>query len=333
MLPSGPDPPMTLDAENALPTPTDPEGLAEVPGSPARQSLAAGLVKVARPHQWLKNLLVFVAPGVAGVLLHGPVLRRTLAEFAIFCVSASGSYFLNDALDAEADRCHPRKRNRPVATGVVPVPLAAGLGITLLVAGALLAWPVAGWRLALVMALYGAINLAYSLGVKHEPVLDLVAVSSGFVLRAVAGGIAAQVPLSNWFLIVASFGSLLIVTGKRSGEKHLLTAARTDHGEVRQTLASYSSSFLTTVRTLSAAVTATAYCLWAFERASQVHPGHDPVWFQLTIVPFVIALLHVVRLLDSGDGAAPEDLAIHDHRLQLYGIVWVGLFAVGLYVA
>jgi decaprenyl-phosphate phosphoribosyltransferase len=324
---------MTLDAENALPTPTDPEGLAEVPGSPARQSLAAGLVKVARPHQWLKNLLVFVAPGVAGVLLHGPVLRRTLAEFAIFCVSASGSYFLNDALDAEADRSHPRKRNRPVATGVVPVPLAAGLGITMLVAGALLAWPVAGWRLALVMALYGAINIAYSLGVKHEPVLDLVAVSSGFVLRAVAGGIAAQVPLSNWFLIVASFGSLLIVTGKRSGEKHLLTTARTDHGEVRQTLASYSSSFLTTVRTLSAAVTATAYCLWAFERASQVHPGHDPVWFQLTIVPFVIALLHVVRLLDSGDGAAPEDLAIHDHRLQLYGFVWVGLFAVGLYVA
>lgn len=324
---------MTLDAENALPTPTKPEGLAEVTGSPARQTLAMGLVKVARPHQWLKNLLVFVAPGVAGVLLHGPVLRRTLAEFAIFCVSASGSYFLNDALDAEADRRHPRKRNRPVATGVVPVPLAAGLGSALLVAGALLAWPVAGWRLALVMALYGAVNVAYSLGVKHEPVLDLVAVSSGFVLRAVAGGVAAKVPLSNWFLIVASFGSLLIVTGKRSGEKHLLTTTRTDHGEVRQTLASYSSSFLTTVRTLSAAVTVTAYCLWAFERASQVHPGHDPVWFQLTIVPFVIALLHVVRLLDAGEGAAPEDLAIHDRRLQLYGIVWVGLFAVGLYVA
>ncbi|MDA8274874.1 MAG: decaprenyl-phosphate phosphoribosyltransferase [Actinomycetota bacterium] len=324
---------MTLDAENTLTTPTDPEGLAEVAGSPARQTLAAGLVKVARPHQWLKNLLVFVAPGVAGVLLHGPVLGRTVAEFAIFCVSASGSYFLNDALDAEADRRHPRKRNRPVASGVVPVPLAAGLGSALLVAGALLAWPVAGWRLALVMALYGVVNVAYSLGVKHEPVLDLVAVSSGFVLRAVAGGVAAKVPLSNWFLIVASFGSLLIVTGKRSGEKHLLTTAKTDHGDVRQTLASYSSSFLTTVRTLSAAVTVTAYCLWAFERASQVHPGHDPVWFQLTIVPFVIALLHVVRLLDAGEGAAPEDLAIHDHRLQLYGAVWVGLFAVGLYLA
>ncbi len=324
---------MTLDAENALPTPTDPEGLAEVATAESRPSLAAGLVKVARPHQWLKNLLVFVAPGVAGVLLHGPVLQRTVAEFGIFCVSASGSYFLNDALDAESDRRHPRKRARPVASGVVPVPLAAGLGTALLVAGALLAWPVAGWRLVLVMALYGAVNVAYSLGVKHEPILDLVAVSSGFVLRAVAGGVAAKVPLSNWFLIVASFGSLLIVTGKRSGEKHLLTTTRTDHGDVRQTLTRYSSSFLTTVRTLSAAVTVAAYCLWAFERASQVHPGHDPVWFQLTIVPFVVALLHVVRLLDAGEGAAPEDLAIHDHRLQLYGLVWVGLFAIGLYVA
>ncbi len=324
---------MTLDAENTLPTPIDPEGLADAVSAPARPGLAAGLLRVARPHQWLKNLLVFVAPGVAGVLFHGPVLWRTAAEFGIFCVSASGSYFLNDALDAEGDRRHPRKRYRPVASGVVPVPLAAGLGTVLLVAGALLAWPVAGWRLVLVMGLYGAINLVYSLGIKHEPVLDLVAVSSGFVLRAVAGGVAARVPLSNWFLIVASFGSLLVVTGKRSGEKHLLTTTKTDHGEVRRTLASYSSSFLTTVRTLAAAVTATAYCLWAFERASQVHPGHDPVWFQLTIVPFVIALLHVVRLLDAGEGAAPEDLAIHDHRLQLYGLAWVGLFAVGLYLA
>ena len=83
--------------------------------------------------------------------------------------------------------------------------------------------------------------------------------------------------------------------------------------------------------TLSAAVTVSAYCLWAFERASQVHPGHDPIWFQLTIVPFVIALLHVLRLLDSGAGAAPEELALQDHRLQIYGLSWVALFAIGIY--
>jgi decaprenyl-phosphate phosphoribosyltransferase len=181
------------------------------------------------------------------------------------------------------------------------------------------------------MVVYGLVNVAYSLGLKNEPVLDLAAVSAGFVLRAVAGGVAAGVALSNWFLIVASFGSLLIVTGKRSGEKHLLDGEQTDQASVRPTLGLYTPSFLRTVRTLSAAVTVTAYCLWAFERANQVHPGRDPLWFQLTIIPFTIGLLHVLRLLDAGAGAAPEDLALRDHRLQIYGLAWVGLFAIGIY--
>jgi decaprenyl-phosphate phosphoribosyltransferase len=181
------------------------------------------------------------------------------------------------------------------------------------------------------MAIYGLINVAYSLGIKNEPILDLVAVSAGFVLRAIAGGVATGVPLSNWFLIVASFGSLLIVTGKRSGEKQLLTDQQADHNAVRQTLASYSPSFLRSVRTFSAAVAVSAYCLWAFERATQVHPGHDPIWFQLTIVPFTVALLHVMRTLDADAGAAPEELALKDRRLQIYGVCWIALFAVGIY--
>ena len=176
-------------------------------------------------------------------------------------------------------------------------------------------------------------NSAYSFGLKNEPILDLACVSAGFILRAVAGGVATSVALSNWFLIVVSFGSLLVVTGKRSGEKQLLAEGDTDDAAVRQTLGLYTPSFLRSVRTLSAAVTVSAYCLWAFERASQVHPGHDPIWFQLTIIPFVIALLHVLRLLDSGAGAAPEELALQDHRLQIYGLCWVALFAIGAYAS
>jgi decaprenyl-phosphate phosphoribosyltransferase len=289
------------------------------------------LVRLSRPRQWVKNLLVFVAPGAAGVLFHGGVLWRSIAAFGIFCLAASGTYFLNDAIDAPVDRVHPTKRFRPVASGVVPVALALATGVALLVVAALLGELLAGWHLALVMGLYGAINVAYSLGLKNEPILDLVAVSSGFVLRAVAGGVAAGVVLSNWFLIVTSFGSLLIVTGKRSGEKQLLDEHRTDQDAVRQTLGTYTPSFLRTVRTLSAAVTVTAYCLWAFERAAQLHPGHDPIWFQLTIIPFTIGLLHVLRLLDSGAGAAPEELALRDHRLQIYGLAWIAMFAIGIY--
>ena len=238
---------------------------------------------------------------------------------------------MNDVIDADADRRHPVKRMRPVAAGVVPIPLALTVGAILVAASLVTADLLAGWHLTVVMAVYAAVNVAYSLELKHEPVLDLVAVSAGFVLRAIAGGVATNVPLSNWFLIVASFGSLLVVTGKRAGEKQLLDDNQTDHATVRQTLASYTPSYLRSVWTLSAAVTATAYCLWAFERASQVHPGHSPIWFELSIVPFVVALLHVLRLIDSGQGAAPEDLALHDHRLQLYGVCWVGLFAIGAY--
>ncbi len=272
-----------------------------------------------------------MAPAAAGVLLHRSVLWHAVAAFGIFCLAASGTYFLNDAIDAQADRAHPTKRLRPVAAGVVPVTLALAVGVAMLAVSIGLGQLLAGWHLALVMAIYALVNVGYSLGLKNEPILDLAAVSAGFVLRAVAGGVATGVALSNWFLIVASFGSLLIVTGKRSGEKQLLADQQADDGSIRQTLGLYTPSFLRSVRTLSAAVTVSAYCLWAFGRAAELHHGTDPIWFQLTVIPFTVALLHVMRLLDSGEGAAPEELALHDHRLQIYGVCWIALFAVGVY--
>ncbi len=299
--------------------------------APPPMSLVRGLVRQARPRQWIKNLLVFVAPGAGGVLLHWSVLGHAVAAFGIFCLAASGTYFLNDAIDVEADRLHPTKRVRPIAAGVIAVPVAIGIAAVLLAGAVGLAAALAGHDLAVVMALYAVINVAYSIGLKNEAILDLAVVSAGFVLRAIAGGVATGVVLSNWFIIVASFGSLLIVTGKRSGEKALLADSKVDGGTVRQTLGLYSPEFLRAVRTLSAAVAVTAYCLWAFERAGQAHAGHHPIWLQLSIVPFVVGLLHVVRLLDSGAGAAPEELAIHDHRIQIYGLCWLALFAIGIY--
>ena len=318
---------MTTPAEAVHTPPEDKPG----DPAPARPSLVKGLLLLARPQQWVKNLLVFVAPGAAGVLSHPTAFWHALGAFGIFCLAASGTYFLNDAIDAESDRRHPSKRYRPVASGVVAVPLALSVGVALLIVSTVLAGALAGWHLAVVMAVYALINLAYSLGIKNEPILDLAAVSAGFILRAIAGGVATGVVLSDWFLIVASFGSLLIVTGKRSGEKHLLSEHQTDQRSIRPTLGAYSPTFLRSIRTLSAAVTVTAYCLWAFERAAQIHPGHHPIWFQLTIVPFTLALLHLLRTFDTGDGAEPETLALRDHRLQAYGLAWVILFAIGVY--
>jgi decaprenyl-phosphate phosphoribosyltransferase len=289
------------------------------------------LARTARPRQWTKNLLVFAAPGAAGVLSHGHDVIRALATFGIFCLVASGTYFMNDALDAASDQHHPTKRLRPVAAGDVPVTVAGVVGgLASAVAIGLAGW-LGGWQLAVVIALYAGLSTAYSLRLKHIPVIDLACVSSGFVLRAIAGGVATGVPLSDWFLIVASFGSLLVVTGKRSAE-------RADLGEEkgaahRPALSSYPPAFLRSVRLIAASVTLLAYCLWAFDRARQVGGVHHPhpFWFELSIVPVVIGVLYLELLFESGQGDAPEELALRNRLLQVLGLTWIVLFAVGVY--
>jgi decaprenyl-phosphate phosphoribosyltransferase len=305
------------------------EGQPELSGPGAASSTRwSGLLRIARPRQWVKNLLVIAAPAAAGVLSHGSVAAHAAGAFGVFCLAASGTYFINDTLDVEADRHHPVKRLRPIAAGVVSPTLAVAVGVVLMAAAIGLAWWLAGSHLALVIAIYVAVTTAYSLRLKHEPVVDLACVSAGFVLRAIAGGVATGVPLSDWFVIVSSFGALLIVTGKRSAEHTELGELRGAH---RPTLNAYPEAFLRSVRLLAAAVTVSAYCLWAFERSTESGHGHHPIWFELSIVPFVIAILHVELRFARGQGGAPEELALGDRTLQVLGLLWVALVAVGIY--
>jgi decaprenyl-phosphate phosphoribosyltransferase len=288
--------------------------------------LAPGLVRTARPRQWIKNLLVFAAPGAAGVLTHGTALGRSLIAFAIFCLAASGTYFMNDALDYEVDRLHPDKRHRPVAAGVVGRPTAA-VAAALLLAGSIgLGAVFLGREFALALGVYAGINVAYSLWLKREPILDLAAVASGFLIRAIAGGLAVGVPLSNWFLIVASFGSLFMVAGKRQVDHRELELGGIGH---RGALGAYSQQFLRFIRGVSAGIAITAYCFWAFEKASLAPRDH--VYFELTIVPFVLAILRYALLLEGGAGGAPEDVVLRDRTILLLGAVWAALFAAGVY--
>jgi decaprenyl-phosphate phosphoribosyltransferase len=305
-------------------TPSEP---AEAAKDHAGGGLLNGLVRTARPRHWIKNLLVFAAPGAAGVLGHSHDLLRSIGAFAVFCCLASGTYFINDAIDAPADRHHPVKRLRPVAAGTVPVRLAVSVGVVLLVAG--LAGSLAlGWRMLIVSASYVAIQFAYSIRFKHEPIFDLACVASGFVLRAIAGGVAVMLPISQWFLIVATFGSLLMVTGKRYAE-HLQLGDR--RGSHRRSLDSYSEEFLRGVMHVSAAVAMTAYCLWAFERETALHHHQSPIFFQLSIVPFILGILRYAYLVDTGHGGQPERIIVSDRTLQLVAVVWIALFALGVY--
>jgi len=290
-----------------------------------RPSVLLAIIRTARPKQWLKNLLVVAAPGAAGVLTDPSQIARTAVAFVALCLTASGTYFLNDALDADADRSHPTKRNRPVASGQLTTGFAKVMAAVLILVGIGVAAPINGGQLAAVVGGYAVLTISYSLWLKHEPVVDLGAVAAGFVLRAVAGGVATNVPLSNWFLIVAGAGSLFIVTGKRHAEQMTLGA---DSGAHRATLEEYSPGFLGLVRSVGASVTITAYCLWAFEVGHRVG---DVLWFRASIVPFVLAMLRYAHIIEQGGGGAPEEIVFEDRVLQVLGVLWLVTFVLGVH--
>lgn len=297
--------------------------------STSTMSVPTGMLRTARPKQWLKNVLVFMAPAAGGVLTEGPVLWRTLVAFVSFCLVASGTYFFNDAADVEADRRHARKRFRPMAAGVFSVVTGRVVGIALLAAGLALTVVGGRWLLLVVVAVYVVNTTLYSTWLKHVPVFDILSVAAGFLLRAIAGGAATGTPLSDWFLTVASFGSLFIVVGKRFDE-HRATATSVD-GHVRHVLTVYTESYLRYVRSVATAAVLLAYCLFAFEKAN-VEPGGGP-WFQLSIVPFVAAILRYELDVECGQGETPEDVLLGDRTLVACGVVWVALFLAGVYLA
>jgi decaprenyl-phosphate phosphoribosyltransferase len=300
----------------------------------------AALLREARPKQWAKNVLVLAAPGAAGVLDDPDSLWRTLVAFVAFCLVSSGTYYWNDILDIEADRSHPTKRSRPIASGAVPLGVARVVGTALLVGGIALA-AVASPMTALVLAIYVVITTVYSSFLKHVAVIDLVAVASGFVLRAIAGAVAADVEMSTWFLLTTSFGSLFIVTAKRYAELRELTGAGPDEvgprapgpevvGDVRVTLEEYSFDFLRTVLSVTCGAALVSYCLWAFDTKELA--GTTWPFYELSIVPMVTALLRYTLVVEQGHGSAPEEIFLQDRTLQILGVVWLVVFGLGVYV-
>jgi decaprenyl-phosphate phosphoribosyltransferase len=300
----------------------------EVPGAtvPDRSlsRMVAGVLRTARPRQWVKNVLVFAAPFAAGRIGEGGVIRASLIAFVVFCLAASAIYLINDAKDVASDRAHPTKRNRPIAAGIVPVPLAMSVAAVLLVAAIGISF-VQNWQLAVVIAVYEAVQLGYCFGLKNEPVVDLCIVASGFLLRSIAGGVAAHIPLSEWFLLATAFGSLFMVSGKRYAEIRLYEQTG---AQIRASLRRYSASYLRFVWATSVAIVITTYSLWAFD----LHQQSRSVWSVLSIVPFVMALLRYAVDVDGGKAGEPEDIVLHDRVLQILGVGWVATVALAFYL-
>ena len=295
----------------------------------APKNLPAGILKAIRPRQWVKNVLVFAAPVAAlgddrYVYDYREVLVKVLLAFVVFSLAASSVYLINDARDVEADRAHPTKRFRPIAAGVVPPWLAYWMAAALAAASLAVSWMVTP-DLAMVMAIYISIQLAYCFGLKHQPVIDICIVSSGFLIRAIAGGVAAEVPLSQWFLLMMAFGSLFMAAGKRYAELQLaeLTGAK-----IRRSLESYTSSYLRFVWTLSATALVLCYGLWAFERDGT----GDTSWFVISMIPFTVAILRYAVDVDGGMAGEPEEIALKDRVLQLLALAWIGTIGAAVFL-
>jgi decaprenyl-phosphate phosphoribosyltransferase len=272
-----------------------------------------------RPRQWIKNLLVVAAAGAAGALGRDDVLGRVALACLAFCLVASAIYAVNDVRDRDEDRLHPRKRNRPVAAGELAPSAAVVLAAGALLTGfgiSLLIRPL----LFLVLVAYVALTLSYTFIWRHILLLDLLAIAGGFVLRAVAGGVAAPVTLSRWFVLVVTAAALLVAAGKRDAE---LRRTELAGGTRRRVLETYTRRQLWAIVSGSAAVALFAYCVWALQ-----HPSvHGIPWRPLTIVPFALGLLRYVRLIGRGAGEAPEELLLSDRWLPAAGLAWLILFA------
>ena len=316
--------------------------MADEQQAPDLRARTVGLARALRPRQWAKNVLVFAAPVAAGKINTGNNLQESILAFVAFCLAASGTYLLNDARDVESDRKHPVKRNRPIAAGLLPIGTAYAIGVVLIVAA--LAIGFATTRdLGVTLVAYLALTTAYSFGLKRVPILDIVAVSAGFVLRAIAGATATGLPISAWFFIVTSFGALLVVVGKREGE---LSQLGEGAGEVRATLGVYTENFLRYLRSVATGVVLVAYCLWAFDSASSL--GADPTnasvvttasmgsgpgsfWFQLSIVPFAIAIFQYGLVLEQGGGEHPEKVLTSNRGILASGAIWAIIYAYAVY--
>jgi decaprenyl-phosphate phosphoribosyltransferase len=284
-------------------------------------NVVVALVKAARPRQWVKNVLVLAAPVAAGEVFVRSTAIGVVVAFAAFCLAASGIYLINDVRDVEDDRRHPKKRHRPIAAGTLPIPVAVAVGAVLLVVAPVLAALVESTGdLWVVVVVYEAVQLAYCLWLKHQPVIDLAVVSSGFLLRAIAGGVACGLPLSQWFLLVAAFGSLFMVAGKRYSEKRL--HAVQGLGVTRRNLEEYSEQYLRFVWALAAALVVMSYSLWAFQLGDELGSLLPAV----SIAPFLIGVLRYAVDVDAGKAGAPEEIVLGDRVLQLVGVAWLVAF-------
>ena len=299
--------------------------------TPANHLLA--VLRAVRPRQWPKNLIVFMALLFSiddKWQLTDPsswldLLGWTLLTFVLFCLVSSADYLVNDIVDRESDRQHPRKRKRPIAAGQLSV-RAAQIWAVALAALAIGGAFAITWSVGAVISGYLALMLAYTFWLKHIVLIDMMVIGAGFVLRAMAGGLAIDVPISPWLYVVTALGALFLVINKRTAEIKLLKEGSANH---RPILEEYSAELLAQIGALVTASTLIAYGLYTF--TAENLPDNNSM---MLTIPFVLyGLLRYLYLVDKHDeGGSPEEVLLRDRPLQADILLWVATAATVLVV-
>lgn len=281
--------------------------------SPGR--VAFGLLRAMRPKQWAKNVLLFAGVVFAGELADAGLVAVAVAGFGIFCALSASAYLLNDVLDAERDRAHPKKMYRPIASGLVPKGLAAGTAVLLAVGGLGASWLV-NPSFAAISVGYLALTAGYSTVLKHVLLVDVIALAIGYVLRAAAGALAIDVRISPWLLLCTILVALFIGLTKRRHELLLLEAGA---GEHRRILEEYSGPLLDQMISLVSSSTLIAYALYTFFSGTARNTE-----LLIITLPFVVYGLfrYLYLVYRRGEGGSPEDLIFSDPPLLVCLALW-----------
>jgi decaprenyl-phosphate phosphoribosyltransferase len=273
--------------------------------------------RLLRPHQWLKNLLLFFPPFFGGKLSLSFLGVSCVPAFLAFSFGASCTYIVNDIIDRNVDRNHASKKNRPIARGDVKVTHAIILACVLYVAAMLLAFAVSEHFLGYLI-LYLLVSISYSLVFKHIVLIDIFAIASGYVLRVLAGGEAFRVPVSNWLFLAVFIVALLLASGKRLGEM----IAQGEHApKHRHILQEYSVSFLEGVLWFAASASLVAYALYVIE-------NKDVMLYTVPVAAY--GLLRYIYIVKQGRGD-PTEILLNDGHIMMTGVIWAAMVAVIIY--
>jgi 4-hydroxybenzoate polyprenyltransferase len=265
---------------------------------PASSRTRFSHVKSLRPRQWIKNLVVFAVP-LFSFSINLPSFLSAGLAFVLFCCASSSFYLINDVVDVEADRQHPLKCKRPIAAGCVKVRTAISMAVLLLSSALVLGWLIAP-ALGITLIAYALLQVVYNLRLKRTPILDIIAIAAGFVLRALAGGAAIGIAPSVWFLLCTGMLALFLGVEKRKAEMRLLQERG---GKTRTVLKHYSLPLLTRMEGTVTTGALMSYALWS--SGPQVNGASTP-WMMLTF-PFVLYGIFRYQLLSDLKVASSEN--------------------------